>query len=66
MLSTDRGQRGHAQPRETTQIDDTLRLPWCTDVQPEPTQYPKHGSHDPPRRPARRSRVCCGSGARWV
>ena len=28
----------------TTQIDAALRLSWCTDVQPGPTQYPKHGS----------------------
>src|SRR5207247_3554959 len=48
--------------RTTTQIDSTVRLSWCTDVEPGPTLYPKHGSQGatpapapaPPRhRPAR-------------
>src|SRR6266436_6091956 len=37
--------------RTPTQIDDASRLSACTDSQPDPTLYPKHGSHGAPRRP---------------
>src|SRR5439155_6793969 len=45
--------RGGPGPRSTTQIDDALRLSRSTDVWPDPTRYPKHGSHGAPARPAR-------------
>src|SRR5881409_407080 len=56
--SRERGRGGGPGPRSTTQIDNALRLSWGTDVQPGPTQYPKHGSHGAPARPPRpRSRL---------
>src|SRR5437899_10906905 len=56
-----RGAACRACPRSTTQIDGTLRLSSCTDSQPGPTQYPKHGSRGgtpgtpPPAPPSRAS-----------
>jgi len=58
--------RGGAGPRSTTQIDDALRLSWCTDNQPDPTLYPKHGSHEAPPRPAPRRRRACVDDPRAV
>ena len=48
----------------TTQIDATLRLSWCTDIQPGPTQYPKHGSRRAATRPGTPRAVSISSRSR--